>query len=338
MRPTSALPLLVLALAISACNGGTIVAGGGIGGTGISFGPIAGFGSIFVNGTEFDTSGATIEVEDEADGHEESLQLGMMVTVNGTISADGTRGTANRIRFSDNVEGVVTAADPVTATLTVLGQSVLVNTTTVFELDHDESAHEAESTQASQRGPLYLQFISVGDIVEVSGPVNAGGEILATRIEAKGTECLDDQTELEIRSTVKSPDLNTKTFVLGGMQVDYSAISGFAPVAGELVEVRSGDCTSAATGTLRVNSISVDDERLDATEGDKIELDGFVVNLSGSAPRLRFEIRDQVVVTNEATVFGVGTARDIANNVHVEVNGLVNSSGALIARSLSLED
>ena len=50
---------LVLALTmLMACNGsggGDLLAGGGIGGTGISVGTISGFGSIIVNDVDFDT-------------------------------------------------------------------------------------------------------------------------------------------------------------------------------------------------------------------------------------------------------------------------------------------
>ena len=52
---------LELLAGLADCTGdGTQTAGGGIGGTGVSQGPITGFGSIFVNGVEIDTSSATI--------------------------------------------------------------------------------------------------------------------------------------------------------------------------------------------------------------------------------------------------------------------------------------
>ena len=53
-------------------GGGGMTAGGGIGGTGIiSSGTITAFGSIVVNGTEFDTSNAAIIVN----GKERSVTL-----------------------------------------------------------------------------------------------------------------------------------------------------------------------------------------------------------------------------------------------------------------------
>ncbi len=56
---------------------------GGIGGTGatdVSRGPIEGFGSIFVNGVEWEIDLAEVELDDER-GSGEELQLGMVVTV-----------------------------------------------------------------------------------------------------------------------------------------------------------------------------------------------------------------------------------------------------------------
>ena len=65
------------------CGGGGgsgEVASGGIGGTGISSGAVTGFGSIFVNGVEFDTSGASITMGGISVS-ESDLKLGMVVEV-----------------------------------------------------------------------------------------------------------------------------------------------------------------------------------------------------------------------------------------------------------------
>jgi len=83
-----------------ASSGGS---GGGIGGTGLtSSGTIDGFGSVFVNGVEFDTTGAEILVDDQRVG-EEALGIGMVVLVVGEVNADGATGTASRIVFDEAV-------------------------------------------------------------------------------------------------------------------------------------------------------------------------------------------------------------------------------------------
>ncbi len=56
------------AISIAACSSGTDVAG--IGGSGVtSSGTITGFGSIFVNGVEFETSSSTFNVDDNPNGN-----------------------------------------------------------------------------------------------------------------------------------------------------------------------------------------------------------------------------------------------------------------------------
>ena len=58
--------LSVVGFLTSSCGGGGgggDVAGGGLSGTGVSSGAITNFGSIFVNGVEFETSGASISLD-----------------------------------------------------------------------------------------------------------------------------------------------------------------------------------------------------------------------------------------------------------------------------------
>ena len=70
-------------LALASCGGGT----NGTSGSGVtSTGTITAFGSVFVNGVEFSTSGATI-VRDGNPATETNLRVGMVVTVNGSRSA-----------------------------------------------------------------------------------------------------------------------------------------------------------------------------------------------------------------------------------------------------------
>ena len=80
---------------VASCGGGTQLAGGGIGGTGISQGAITGFGSIFVNGVEFNTSGATI-IKDGNTVTQNDLKIGMVVTVDGSIDTS-TSGSATTV-------------------------------------------------------------------------------------------------------------------------------------------------------------------------------------------------------------------------------------------------
>ena len=83
-----AIASLLLVVFIAACGGGSggggTVASGGIGGTGVTSGTVSGFGSIFVNGIEFDTDGASRDVDDKVDvsnGTDDDTVLGSGVVV-----------------------------------------------------------------------------------------------------------------------------------------------------------------------------------------------------------------------------------------------------------------
>src|SRR5215475_6492985 len=174
--------LLLLAISLSAmlsgCSGG-----GGSGGSNtspattstssatttavVSTGPITRFGSVVLNGIEFDTTQAEIRVEDQI-VREDELRIGMRVTVEGVRDNNGVA-SATRVVFRKNVEGLIDSIDVVNNTLVVLGQTVLVDSLTVIE-------------DRAQSSAIALSALAVGQFVDVSGLVDATGEILATRI------------------------------------------------------------------------------------------------------------------------------------------------------------
>jgi len=108
---------------LNSCGGGGgMTAGSGIDGTGImSAGVVSAFGSIIVNGTEFDTSNAVVVVKGEEigvgdDDVQANLEIGMVVTVEGRIKEDGSA-VADRVIYSSNVAGPVESVsgiDPIT--------------------------------------------------------------------------------------------------------------------------------------------------------------------------------------------------------------------------------
>ena len=78
-RPSAIWSLILTSTVLVACGGSST---GDNAGTVVSRGIITGFGSVFVNGIKFKTTGASISVDDEA-GNESSLRVGMIVTVKG---------------------------------------------------------------------------------------------------------------------------------------------------------------------------------------------------------------------------------------------------------------
>ena len=131
----------VFAAGLSACGGGGGGGGtnpppaggggndGGGGGTGgitrtgvaVAVGSISGFGSIIVNGIEYDTSSAIFTIDDNP-GSQDDLSVGHVVAVRGTINDDNTNAVATSVDFGDLVEGPVSSVDTVNNTLVVLGK------------------------------------------------------------------------------------------------------------------------------------------------------------------------------------------------------------------------
>ena len=162
------------AAAVASCGGGVDSGGTGAPATAFASGPITGFGSVIVNGVHFDDRSAAVS---DADGNVRSrddLRLGMTTDVRGSaivIDADGNdASTATSIVFGSEIVGPVAASDLSARTLTVLGQTIDIAATTVFD-----------TSLAGGQAAL-----AVGDVVEVYGHVDAAtGHYVATRIERK---------------------------------------------------------------------------------------------------------------------------------------------------------
>ena len=291
---------------------------GGIGGSGMtSQGTVSEIGSIFVNGTEFDTSNAVVIVEGEEKGVGDgvvlnNLDVGKVVTVYGTRSEDGQRGVANRVTYNDNVEGPVESVIVRSATrkdIVVLGQTVIVNVITRF------------------KGVGFtFDTIAVDDVVEVSGFADDTGAIWATFLERT------DGLVFEVAGFVDNLNAGLKTFEINNLTVDYSAadasgLPGGVPVEDLFVEVGG---VLAPTGELLADLIELGDQ-LEVENADEIELTGFVRD-DTLAPG-EFTLGNQVVRTVAATIFVDGTAGDIASGQKLNAEGRLEN-GILYAREI----
>ncbi|MGH8848650.1 MAG: DUF5666 domain-containing protein, partial [Polaromonas sp.] len=169
-RREGLLTLLGGAMALAGCGGGgsggvATVGGGGTGS--FSVGPITGFGSIIVNGIRFDDSAASILDDDGADMRGK-LKLGMLATVKGS-PVSGTSATATSVVVGSELKGRIEGTlNSVQKTFVVLGQTVQVTGSTVF----DESL------------PKGFGSLATDTIVEVHGILDpAANTLQATFIE-----------------------------------------------------------------------------------------------------------------------------------------------------------
>lgn len=292
------------------CGGG----GGGSGGasaSGVTTGTITGFGSVIINGVRYRTSGSTDFEIDDSPGGQDDLAVGKQVTIRWTSDDGGRTRDAVRVKYDDTVEGAITAIDPVAGTLVVLGQQVQTGPGTSF--DDDIPGRE-------------LAGLAVGQRIEVSGLVDASGVIQATRIERD-----DDDDEFEIRGIVTGLDTGARTFVINGLTIDYSGVSAPAGLAdGAFVEVE-GDDFDAGSVTLVASKVELED---DDDDGD-VKVEGFVTRFVSATD---FDVNGRPVTTTAGTRYDDGQAADLALNVRVEVEGVIDASGILVAREVDFED
>jgi hypothetical protein len=298
--------------------------GGGTGGTGfVAQGPVSAFGSIVVNGTVIDISKAVIIVNGEQIGIGDeaalaNLDIGRIVRVTGSGSGDDYDAVANRVVCNNAVQGPVediNDIDSTTKQIVVMGQSVIVNAVTKFK----ETAFDA---------------IVLDDVVEVSGFVDDTGAIRATFLEKTGEFSPD--VVYEVTGSVVNLDGDQETFQINDLTVDYSmavtsGIPGGAPVEGLLVEVTGN--LDISGGQMLATEIELADE-LDGNDGDKIEIAGFVTEVVAT---FQFTVGNQMVETDEATVFVDGVAEDVAPGVKLEAEGIL-VDGILFADEIEFWD
>jgi hypothetical protein len=309
----------LLALSLSGCGGGSGGGGGdnqvsGIdrGGITIAQGPINGFGSVIVNGVRYSTTGATITIDDQP-GTESDLRVGQVVRVEGRLDAGGATGTATRISYDDDVEGPIESIDVAAGRLVVLGQTVKVGPSTSFD---------------DRISPRSLSGLAVGDRIEVSGLISAGGLIEATRIELKSAS-----SAVELKGTVSSVDTVARRLRINEQQVDYSSaqLSNFPsgqPGNGDLVEVKG---SVNGSGVLVATRIERRNASLAGTTDDSAEIEGLVTRYVSAAD---FDVAGQRVTTTASTVYEGGTATNLALDANVEIEGGFDATGRVVARKV----
>ncbi len=308
---TRTLTICVATALLSACGGG----GGssnlaGVGGSGITSGVITGFGSVFVDGIEYNTANATITMDGQP-ATEQDLKVGMKVRLQG--STNGTTGTATSIDFRDEVEGIVKSNS--NGTLDVMGLTVQTDNTTEF------SSKVASITS--------IAGISQGNIVEVSGPRLDATTIQATRIEVKAQRYTRGNG-VEVKGDIANLDTTAQTFKIGSQTVDYSATSLPAGAGnGTYVQVRS---TQGLVGShLVASKVSLEDGgdmAVDGTEGEDIKLSGPVGNNPTSS---RFTLDGTTVRVTSNTEFKNGSASNLVAKTPVKVEGTLDANGDLVA-------
>lgn len=301
--------LLLSAALLHACGGG--VEGQGTGSvSSYSEGPIAGFGSIIVNGVHFDESQAAITDDEGRALTAADLKLGMTVRIDGG-AIDQTAGTAvaNAVHVGSDLLGPVSANDLVGQTLTVLGQTVRVTASTVFD-DHLIGGQSV---------------IVPGDELEVFAILDpVSGVYAAQRVELKS-----DPSAYKLRGSVAQLDTTQRSFQIGAASFTYAA--DIAPVGlanGQWVRLRLQTATDAS-GRWVVTRF--DDGAAQPREGDEVEIESVIASYASNAD---FTVSGVRVNGASARISPAGAV--LAAGVRVEVEGTM-SGGVLVAEEIEVK-
>lgn len=309
-RAAAGLVTALAAALLVACGGGGSASADAQYSASYAVGRISGFGSIVVNGVHYDETTAVVTDDDDDSPDDDALELGMVVEVEASDygSRDGRNSaTAESITLRSLMRGPVESVG--TDSLVVLGQTVQVNATTVFD---DEL-------------PGGIGSITAGAVVKVYGTLDAAtGLYTATRIDLKS-----DSNSYRLRGVVASYDDAQKLLTVGSAVIDVSGLTlAAAPKAGDLVRVKLATsqavpgvwvATALKSGSLSprdVEYVEVEGTITDFTSAQSFSVDGLPVDAS------------QATFEDGAAGLGVG--------VRVEVKGAV-VDGVLVARKIEIE-
>jgi hypothetical protein len=325
VRPVFAAACIAVAL-LPACGGGgdAAQAGGaaarahamngvGSGGTGkvksYAAGPIAGFGSIVVNGVHYDDGTATIVDDDGLPRTTADLKLGGAVTLDAGPITAGAAVASHIVIGSDIVGTVERAWDPATGLLQVMGQPVAVTAGTVLDA-----------------WPGGAAAIMPGALVEVSSLYDpASGVYAATRIDPRLPTLA-----FKTRGAVAALDTRAKTFRVGSQAFAYGAVANpprlkngqLACVDVQLVRNAAGQWVV----TTFLNAAAA------PADGMHAEVDGSASAVTDPA---HFTVAGLAVDATHATVAPPGTV--VVAGMRVSVKGTM-AAGVLVASGVDRED
>jgi hypothetical protein len=327
MTPTPLYRAIAVALAagaLTACGGG---GGGSTTPTGTSsitsVGTITGFGSIYVNGVEYETDSTVYTVDADDDDLEDqssddsSMRVGMKVRVRGEINEDGRTGRADSVLYDEDIEGPIQnlVLDTVagTATFDIFGLEILADDSTNFD---DGSLATLENDQ----------------VYEVSGNFD-GTRLVATFMDRQD----DPGEEFEVKGTVTAYEAFVEISIdlINGapltLSIDPNAVVEISgdPI-GQFVELKIDPATNL------VIKIEDDDDDLldDDDDGKEIEISGVLTDGTST----EFELNGIPLVFTSSTEYEPASLEgNLAAGLFVEVEGTKDGDNLLV-REIETEE
>ena len=309
---------------IAACGGGgTDVAGLSSGGTGsFTSGTISGFGSIIVNGIRYNNDTASVLSNDDSVSSGQSLQLGMVVNIEGsavTPAATATglpTATAYRITYGSEWVGpisqkIIPSATSGETAFEILGHKVDVLSTTIFD---GTAKNYAE--------------LNNGQYAEIYGYVDpANGRIQASRIEVSSSQ----PATYKLTGALTQINAASKTAYLGTTAINWTnaAVLPTGVFNGDFVRVvlnssASGDVWTASS----IKPLNSPLTRLSTDHDYEAEIHGSITAYQSNASFVVNGIPVNASGAQISEALGVGSL--------VEIEGSIRS-GQLVATKVAVK-
>ena len=264
--------------------------------------------SVTLNGVRYGTASTQVTINGEP-ASPADLKRGQIVMLEGTIEPNGLAGTADRVSYEASVIGPVENIDGPLGRLIVMGQPIRIDAGTVFDITVD---------------PDTLVGLIVGSGAEISGFVDANGEIAATRIEPDA-----GAARVQLIGRVIDLDTANMLFSINRQIVDYSGallieLPGGAPVDGMFVNAKG----ELVDGILIVDQITSANWLEPGNTGERIQTQGLITRFDSSTD---FDLNGFPITSNAATVLANGSINELRINTEVLVDGQITTDGRRIS-------
>jgi hypothetical protein len=307
-----------------------------------SSGAITAFGSVFVNGHEFDISKAGVVDDDTGlPGSVSSLEVGQVVDIKAASTSSDAAPAAQILHLHPLVRGYVDAST--SSSITAMGQTVQLSGTTLFS-DHRACVFATTSPCTAVAGASDLSVTTgsgasatPGSYVVVdgylfnngSGAVNVIASLVAV-FDAPGTNA--GPAAFKVEGSVSTA--SGSTIGIGGLSINLANANCFAsgastPCAGAFSVGQVVSAISATAPSLPATSFNASAallrNRLPVTSaGSTVELQGGVSAVSSSPAS--FTLRG---ITIDASALPAGTSLPVVGDI-VRVLGTVSASGTSV--------
>lgn len=308
---------LVATTLLAACGGG-----GGSGAQSVAPASVTGVvsgtvGALTVGGAAMTISGP-VTVNGKT-GTIADVQPGDVIVASTTRQTAGlTSFTATAADIRIEVESSISSIDLLNSTLTVAGQTILVDALTRLYDDNSDDSYSS----------LTLADFVVGNYVEVSGARQESGAILATRIERKRLRAgQPGYTGIELYGNIVGLDTVARTFTIGSLLVDYSAAS----IEGAL----ANDIRVEVNGTLNGSTLTasrVEVKRNEGNRGSEVEVEGPVSDLDTATQTF-------TALGYRVSYAGARVRGTLIDGARIEVEGRFDAADAnlIIAREVKVK-